>query len=219
MTRTRQLLFRNLPIVLIAVLAGALGGPAGAAEDPWSHLERVRQRLVASGPVGADFVQDYLPAGFSSGERESGTMALALPDCLRWDYEIPYPKSFLLCGDTVYAWNPGEESGRRYQVDPAEEPGLDLLRLGVDGLKSRYEAEVVTAANGSVEVRLTPKASNGLLTEASLVFDEDEERPIALSYTDREGNRTRFQFSGYRPLGRTGDFTPPEELRWLAEPR
>ena len=59
---------------------------------------------------------------------------------MRWDYTTPFPKSFLLCGGTVHAWNEGDQTGHRYRVDRKKEPGLDLLLLGVDELKSRYQA-------------------------------------------------------------------------------
>src|SRR3954471_2172584 len=88
----------------LGLLAGA--GRAAAQEvDPWAALKTVRQSLVDAGPTGASFVQTYIPSGFSSGEKESGKLALALPDCLRWDYTAPYPKSFLICGGVLHAWN------------------------------------------------------------------------------------------------------------------
>jgi len=94
-----------LPLALAAgfliqalVQAGLPPAAVGAAEiDPWSVLSGVRESLVAAGPTGAEFSQVYVPAGFTSGEKEAGKLALALPDCLRWDYVAPYPKSFLLC--------------------------------------------------------------------------------------------------------------------------
>src|SRR5689334_8834025 len=95
--------------------------------DPWAVLKTVRQSLVEAGPTGANFVQTFTAAGFSSGDQESGRLALQLPDCMRWDYTNPFPKSFLLCGGTVHAWNEGDQTGRRYRVDRKNEPGLDLL--------------------------------------------------------------------------------------------
>src|SRR4030095_1478731 len=105
--------------------------PAAAQEvDPWAVLKNVRQSLVEAGPSGASFAQTFIASGFSSGDKESGRIALALPDCMRWDYLSPFPKSFLLCGGTVHAWNEGDQTGRRYRVDRKNEPGLDLLLLG-----------------------------------------------------------------------------------------
>src|SRR5690349_20838124 len=160
MKRTTLFLF-----ALTLLLGGAF--PAMAQDDPWAVLSSVRQSLVEAGPTGARFVQTYIPAGFSSGEKESGQLALQLPDCLRWDYTEPYPKGFLLCGGVVHAWNPEDQSGRRYRVDRKNEPGLDLLLLGVDDLKNRYQAAAKAGESGKVEVQLTPKGKIAELADAA----------------------------------------------------
>jgi len=192
--------------------------PPPAAPDPWPVLQGVRQSLVAAGPTGADFTQVYIPAGFTSGETESGTLALNLPDCLRWDYQNPYPKSFLLCGGMVHFWNPEDKTGRRYPIDRQNEPGLDLLLLGVEDLKGRYRASGRTVADGRIEVSLVPKegrpaAKSEALADASFVVDPASQRLVEVSYHDREGNLTRFQIKGYRGL-RSGQFSPPGGIRW-----
>ena len=212
MKRTTLCLF-----ALALVFGGALPAAAQAPltqDDPWAVLASVRQSLVEAGPTGARFVQTYIPAGFSSGEKESGQLALQLPDCLRWDYTEPYPKGFLLCGGVVHAWNPEDQSGRRYRVDRKNEPGLDLLLLGVDDLKNRYQAAAKTGEAGKVEVQLTPKGKVAELADASLTVDTGTKRLVAVSYHDKEGNLTRFEISGYESLPRQGRFSPPTGIRW-----
>ncbi|MEE8277719.1 MAG: outer membrane lipoprotein carrier protein LolA [Thermoanaerobaculia bacterium] len=194
---------------------GAQPSPAQPAEA-WLTLERVRDRL-AEQPQSADFVQTYLPVGFSSGERETGRLALALPDCLRWDYRIPYPKSFLLCGETVYSWNEGETSGRQQRIDAGDQPGLDLLRLIIDRLQQRYEAALEAAGDGQVEVILTPRDRGGEIANARFRIDPAPARLVGLSYRDAEGNLTRFEISGYRPLTSRQLFTPPDEIDWIED--
>ena len=119
---------------LVALFLLGLAAPLRALEaDPWAALEKVRGRLAASGPRVAEFEHLYLPAGFSQGEKESGRLALSLPDCLRWDYGEPYPKSFLVCGAVAHYWNEEDKTGQRQSIDSKNEPGLDLLLLGYGG--------------------------------------------------------------------------------------
>lgn len=199
---------------LLAVVAlAAVPAPAGAA-DPWSVLSGVRESLVAAGPTGAEFSQVYVPAGFTSGEKEAGKLALYLPDCLRWDYVDPYPKSFLLCGGVVHTWNPEDKTGRRYSVDRQNEPGLDLLLLGVDDLKNRYRATTKDAGGGRIEIALVPKEKLAELADASFVVDPGQQRLVQVAYHDREGNLTRFEIKAYRGLPRRGQFSPPPGIRW-----
>ena len=204
---------KNVLILTAAALAGAVSASAQGS-DPWRVLAGVRESLVEAGPTGATFTQTYIPAGFSSGEKESGRLALALPDCLRWDYQEPYPKSFLLCGGVAHSWNPQDQTGRRYRVDRKNEPGLDLLLLGVDDLKGRYTAISQPVAAGRVEIALSPKGKIEELADATLTVDTQDQRLIAVSYHDREGNLTRFEIKDYRGIPRQGQFSPPAGIRW-----
>ncbi len=205
---------RRTALLAAAVLGLSLLAPSSAAaQDPWEVLEGVRESLAAAGPTGARFVQDYVPAGFTSGERESGTLSLALPDCLRWDYVEPYPKGYLLCGSVAHQWNPEDKTGQRLQIDRRNEPGLDLLLLSVGDLRRRYRAAARRGAGG-IRITLTPLRSLEELAEATLVVDPATTRLSEVSYRDREGNRTRFEIGDYHRLPRRGQFTPPREIRW-----
>lgn len=202
-------------LILPAALALSAASPLAAQEatDPWALLQKVRQSLVEAGPTGAVFTQTYVPAGFSSGEQESGRLALALPDCLRWDYREPYPKSFLLCGGVAHSWNPSDKTGRRHRIDRRNEPGLDLLLLGVDTLKSRYKATARTV-DGKVEISLDPKTKVAELSDAVLVVDPASLRLVRVAYHDQEKNLTRFEIKEYRDLPQEGQFSPPRTVRW-----
>ncbi|HKH45293.1 MAG TPA: outer membrane lipoprotein carrier protein LolA [Thermoanaerobaculia bacterium] len=200
--------------ILVAAVAFAASAARAQQPDPWSLLDGVRASLVEAGPTGAKFTQTYIPAGFSSGEKESGRLALQLPDCLRWDYDEPYPKSFLLCGGVAHSWNPQDKSGRRYRVDRQNEPGLDLLLLGVSDLKGRYQATSRAADGGRVEIALSPKGKITELTDATFTIDPAAHRIVQVSYHDREGNLTRFEIGGYQGLPRQGQFSPPGGINW-----
>lgn len=198
-------------VVLLAFLAAP-----PAAADGWATLRQLRTRLEAQ-PQVADFRQEYLPAGFSSGDSETGRLTLALPGCLRWDYHEPFPKSYLLCGETVWTWNPGESSGRTFVVDSEEGRGLDLLRLGVERLAERYTAELVETAEAATAVRLEPLGAATEIADATLTLDGDGGL-AELTYRDVEGNTTRFAFSGRRPLAEgAADLRPPDDLTWIEE--
>jgi hypothetical protein len=208
------MLRRDPPRALALVLLSALAPAAAAAQDAWSLLEETRAALAADAPLAADFVQTYLPAGFSSGERESGRLALAVPDCLRWDYALPYPKAFLVCDGRVHAWSPEDKSGRAHELDREQQPGLDLLLLPVADLRRRYQATAAAAPERRVRVSLAPRQPRAELREAALVLDPRSRRIVEVEFRDREGNFTRFALSGYRPLADPDAFTPPPDVRW-----
>jgi hypothetical protein len=204
----------------LAVLALANGSPslATAAEaDAWEALLGLRGALAAEAPLAAAFVQAFTPAGFSGGEEETGSVTFGLPECLRWDYDDPDPKSYLLCGHMAWTWNRGEADGRRYLVAADEERGLDLLRLRIEELRSRYRAELVTAAGGLLRVRLAPVATGGEIADAELTIAEGGRRLTALRYRDAEGNETRFTFHAYASVPRAARFDPPSGVTWIQD--
>lgn len=206
--------------LLALTLAFATAGASPGDDDPWAALAAVRTALLAAGPTESPFVQTFVPAGFSRGEEESGRLALALPDCLRWDYLEPYPKSFLLCGEEAWAWNPADRTGRRYPVDRTAEPALDLVLLSLEQLRARYEAKATPGGEGRLTVDLAPRAEGAggaappPFASAQLVVDVRSARLVEVATTDREGNRTRFVLSESRPLAQVGTFSPPEGIVW-----
>lgn len=209
----------RLATLFTGVLAGALASLVAAAQpaaeiDPWQALSELRLQLAASGDLTATFVQRFVPSGFSSGDEERGTVALALPDCLRWDYADPYPKSFLLCGARLHSWVRGEPQGQRMAVAAEEEPGLDLLLLPIGRLRERYRANAESTSGGRISVHLSPVVTGASLRDATLTFDLSTQRPTTLAYRDREGNSTRFDFGDFTLLDDPSIFTAPPALEW-----
>jgi hypothetical protein len=191
---------------------------AGSAKsvqiDAWQALTELRLHLAASGALAASFRQTFVPAGFATGDEETGRVALALPDCLRWDYAEPYPKSYLLCGMRLHTWVTGEPQGERLHVEARDQAGLDLLLLPVELLKDRYSAVARQASAGAITVELRPSAANSRIAHAELLFDPASQRPTALSYRDLDGNLTSYRFGTFELLDDATLFTPPSDLIW-----
>ena len=198
-------------------LALLLGSAPLQAQDAWTVIERFRRHLGDRSPFSARFDQTYLPEGFSTGETEGGRFSLSLPECLRWDYEDPYPKSFILCGDVFHYWNADEAEGHREEIDALSQPGLDLLLLELSQLRERYFAGAVVEGEGFLEIVLKPVEPNELAVAATLVLDPSELDLIELSYVDEVGNRTTFRISDYREGLEHGTFNPPEGVEWVED--
>ena len=204
--------------VLVAIAVGSAvfcPAPGSAApDDPWLLLGQLRENLSAT-PQKARFVQEYLPAGFNTGDRETGVLYLAIPRCVRWDYLDPYPKSFLLCDTEIHTWNPADSAGRRFEFSDSDETGIDLLRLRLEELQSRYHARLEIGDQNSIIVVLSPVNADFVLTEARLRVDAPGQRLLGLSYSDQEGNTSRFEISGYEALADEAVFEPPTGLEWI----
>jgi len=218
MRRPTQLVrFLATTVAILAVLCpDSVTAATEDSLDPWQLLETLRGNLSAT-PQRAGFVQEYLPAGFSTGDRESGDLYLAIPECARWDYLEPYPKSFLLCETEIHAWNPGDRAGRRYTFSGSDEPGIDLLRLRLEELQQRYTAQLEDSQQQSIVVVLSPREESFPIAEARLTMDMQARHLLGLAYSDGEGNASRFEISGYQPLDDRAVFEPPAGLEWMDE--
>ena len=211
-----RILLPTLLLILLSVSAAPAQDDAEPA-SPWVLLEELRTGLEEAGPITARFVQTYVPAGFSTGDQESGFLSLWLPRCLRWNYLEPELKNFLLCESEVWAWNPQEEGGRHYLIDPEQEPGLDLLLVAVDRLRERYVAESERRGDGTYDVTMSTPPDAAEHFQAIIRIDPVAERVTGLEYTDGEGNLTRFEITEYQSLSHTALFNAPADLRWTEE--
>ena len=167
-------------LTMLILVAGLSSSPA-AATSPWELLEDLRQSLLDAGPITGQFKQIYVPAGFSTGDEETGHLSLWLPKCLRWNYQEPQPKHFLLCNEQVWFWNDLGEDGRHYYIRPEEEPGLDLLLVEVSKLKQRYVAESSKLKDGTFEIRLATPEDAAQPFRATIRIDPVADRVVALA--------------------------------------
>ena len=209
---------RSLPtLASVALLLAALAPATVRAVSPWELLESLRDDLQRSGPLTGKFEQTYIPAGFEDGDRESGHLSIWLPDCLRWNYEQPQAKSFLLCGDEVYFWNEDESGGRHYRIEPEEEPGLDLLLVDVTKLRERYVAGSEKLVDGTYEITLALPPETERAFSAKIHLEPVSMRVVGMEYTDEEGNLTRFEISDYQRLSHTALFQAPRDIEWTED--
>ncbi len=206
---------RGILVCLALGVHPALALRVSAATDtPWDSLTHFRAAIESAGPLSANYLQTFTPAGFDSSEREEGTLAVDLPDCLRWDYAEPFPKSFLLCGDKVHYWNPGESHGEIYTIDDRDTPGLDFFLLSPATLRERYRATSVPHPEGRVAIRLIPLEPSQDLVEARVELDPEATRLLTLVYFDAEGSETRFEIGDYRAGVEPNRFRPPPDIEW-----
>lgn len=208
----------TLAILTLAILGSAFACPtlstAQTEIDPWSQLRALKDGLTGE-IVSADFVQTFLPSGFSSGDEETGVLSISIPDCLRWDYHQPYSKTYLVCGQEAYTWNEGEPQGRRFLLENDSEPGLDFLRLQIEKLESRYSVESEVLGETQLEIVFTPVDPAHSLVSARIILDMESHRLSRLTYEDLEGNQTRFEVSRYRPISGPPPFDLPMDVDWL----
>lgn len=189
------------------LLAVALAAP------PVADLEAVAAALRASPAWEATFTQRYVPAGFTRGTEESGTLLLRPPDRVRFEYS----KRVFAVRDTV-ARLVDLEAGTCEAVRLAQDT-LDRLPLAAvldpGAARSAFQIEAVDRT-----LILTPRRPTEGLSSIEVRLGGDN-LPAEVVVHDTTGDRNEFRFQRWRRRSVPPDnaFSPslPGELPCIPE--
>ncbi|HWB33451.1 MAG TPA: outer membrane lipoprotein chaperone LolA [Acidobacteriaceae bacterium] len=202
----------TLPALTLTLTLPALAQPTGTAQPPADLLRRVDDHYNHLRTLRARYTEHY--TGMGLDRTESGTLELQKPGLMRWSYDAPTGKVFILDGKFAWFYTPGDAQITRApakQLDDLRTP-LRLL-LGHTQLAKELDHPTITPApNGTFTITGTPKAM------------ADRVRAITLSVTttgaiqtmkieETTGAVTAFTFSSQQenaPIPRSAFvFTPP----------
>ena len=141
---------RSGPVILLA-LAGMVANAQDLSivkkvDDHYNHLKTLRTR----------YTEHY--AGMGMDRTERGTLELAKPGRMRWAYDVPAGKLFVLDGKYGWSYTPGDP-----QVERIPAKRLDDLRsplrflLGHTQLKKELDALTVVNDGGGYRISGVPK--------------------------------------------------------------
>jgi outer membrane lipoprotein carrier protein len=170
-------------------------------DDHYNHLSSLRAR----------YTERY--AGMGMDRTESGTLLLKKPGRMRWTYDQPVGKVFVLDGKFAWSYTPGTDQAQRVpakQLDDLRSP-LRFL-LGRTQLKKELDNLTVTPEGSGFRISGVPKGMAQrvkLLTLGITAAGAIE----SMRLEEVDGAVTEFAFSGMQenvPV-KSGDFvfTPP----------
>jgi len=128
-------------------------------------LDRLAGALRASRGWRAAFAQEYIPEGFDTGTTERGTVTLAPPACLRFDYTSGAARIFATDGSVGRLVDPGAGTCDAVRLDAGVWARLPLSAVLDPGAARRA---FVVEANGAA-IRLTAATLAGV--DSSFVLD------------------------------------------------
>jgi outer membrane lipoprotein carrier protein len=183
----------------VAGLALALAvGTASARElDAPRVLERVQAWLDETRDLKARFEQALISGAFGAGLSESGSMVLARPGRMRWDYMDPEVKVALVEGDRTSLYI--EEDGQMWEgrLDEAETL-LPSLLAGEERLELLFTATLESGPEGSgrgvYRLRLVPRGTSDTFEGVVLTLRHPLYALEEVEVLDLAGNRMRYRF-------------------------
>ena len=165
----------------------------GSAQTPDAILKRVDDHYNHLDSLQAHYVERY--AGMGLTRSEAGILLLKKPGRMRWSYEVPAGKVFVLDGKYAWFYAPGDEQAQRIsakQMDDLRTP-LRFL-LGHTELKKELTNLSVTPDAGGFHIAGVPKGMENRIRQLAL-----EVSPTglitAMHIEEVDGATTDFAFS------------------------
>ncbi len=218
MTATRQFLLLTLTILFQAFVCQA----AVAADlTPLAIAQKIQETYAKTQTLRADF-QQTTSSRMSARERlGSGTMVLAKPGLMRWDYSEPDQQVFVCDGQKISMYFAKE---RQMMVTPAndylESDVTYSFFTGKGDIQRDFvvagpeEEDIVDEPKAAYQLKLTPKQGHPQIDFINLWVDRDTFLLSRLKVTDKFGTVTDLVFSkvstNLEAPATIFHFTPPE---------
>jgi outer membrane lipoprotein carrier protein len=173
-------------------------------DDHYNHLRTLR----------AHYTEHY--KGMGLDRTESGTLTLKKPGLMRWSYDTPTGKVFVLDGKFAWFYTPGDAQVTRTpakQLDDLRSP----LRFLLGHTQLAKELDNLTTAADGANFRITgvPKGMAERVHLLTLIVTPTGEI-LSMRIDETDGSLTDFQFTGIQenaPVAASDFvFTPPAGL-------
>ena len=174
-----------------------------------SEIDRAAAALAGT---EASFIQRFTPKGFSNSQVESGSVIFGTLPMMRWTYTKPEEKVFVFDGNHSWFYVAADKQVTVSTLDDRRKSELPFLLIGDPAARERLFIVNESARGGSVVVSLQPRSASGSIRNITLTIAPNTHLIQQLQYSDREGNRTVFEFSGFHRRAMSPDlfhFTPP----------
>ncbi len=159
----------------------------------------------------AHFTERY--RGMGIDRTETGTLTLSKPGRMRWAYDAPAGKIFVLDGKNAISYTPGDSQAQRTpakQLDDLRSP-LRFL-LGRTEIAKELEGLTLTIVNGGYTLSGVPKGMQQTVQSVGITTDATGQI-TGMRIVEKDGAETSFAFSDIHENVPTPDsdfaFTPP----------
>ena len=116
----------------ILVFVALVLAPLGTPRDMHSVVRALEQRYHHATTLSAVFLERYSD-GNGAATAESGTVYFSRPGRMRWEYESPEQKLFLVDGSNAWFYVPADHTASRAKVNESSDWRTPLALLGWKG--------------------------------------------------------------------------------------
>jgi outer membrane lipoprotein carrier protein len=198
---------------MLVVLVGLAVTAAVSAQAPsaMALAEKVDAHYNHLHSLTAHFTERY--RGMGIDRTETGTLVLSKPGRMRWEYDAPLGKIFVLDGKNAVSYTPGDSQALRTpakQLDDLRSP-LRFL-LGHTEIAKELDGLTMTLVNGGYTLSGVPKGMQQTVQSIGLTVDAAGQI-LGMRIVQTDGAETSFVFGDIRENVATPDsefqFIPP----------
>ena len=171
-----------------------------------AEIDLVAQKLTGT---QGNFTQRFTPKGFKNSQVESGIVIFGDMPQMRFTYSKPEEKIFIFDGKKSWFYVPADKQVTVGEIDDQKRSELPFLLIGDASARDRNFVVTEKANGKTVVTSLQPRSAGATIRNVAIT--SQDHRLQKVEYTDREGNRTTFEFSGLTYLSVLPPFTfnPP----------
>lgn len=163
------------------------------------------QAAKAMSGMEASFTHRFTAKGFKTSQVESGSVVFGNLPKMRWSYTSPEKKVFVFDGANSWFYVPADRQVTQGRVSDSRKGELPFLLLGDAAARDKHFIVKQQTRSGKVVTTLQPRNAKALVKSVTVTINPSTHLISRIEYTDREGNRTSFDFSGYHRRAASAD--------------
>ncbi|MFL5322369.1 MAG: LolA family protein [Myxococcaceae bacterium] len=185
------------------------------APDVKALVDRMQAFYEKTADFTASFRQDYRYKAFKRTATSSGTVTFKKPALMRWEYEKPEKKTFVLAGDTVYAHDPAAMMLTVGSINTNQLSASVTFLWGKGKLADEFNItqQPCDKCLGTV-LELNPLVPDPRFQKVILEVDPKTAQVIKSTVIDPDGSENAITFSGLKANtgvnAETFKLNPPE---------
>jgi outer membrane lipoprotein carrier protein len=188
------------------------------APDVKALVERMQAFYEKTHDFRSDFKQDYKYKTFRRTQTSTGTVIYKKPALMRWEYENPSKRTFVLAGSKVYAHDPEAQSLTVASMDTSKLSASVTFLFGQGNLADEFNIKKGTCADckGTLLV-LDPAQPDPRFRQVRLEVDTNTAQVLKSTVVDPDGSENTIAFLNLKTnagvAAESFKINPPEGTR------
>jgi outer membrane lipoprotein carrier protein len=189
----------TLLTTFLASAAPAPSGPAAMNPDVKALVDRMQAFYEKVQDFTADFSQSYTYKMAKRIQTSTGKVTFKKPGMMRWEYEKPTPKTFVLAGDRAYTYDPQAMLLTKAAFDQSQLSASVTFLFGTGKLEKEFTISRVDCpkCTGTL-LELLPLKPDPRFKKVRLEVDPKTAQVLRSIVYDPDGSENAITFSNLK---------------------